>query len=259
MFSKKLKPIFTSKKNLIRLGPKRDGGYVIDKRIIKKIDHIITCGLSDDWNFEKDFLNYNNDISISAYDHTVNSSFWIHRFFKDIIHFFLLKKLSIWKIFNIFKYLDYWFFFQGNKNHFKLKISKKNIPNKEISINKILENKKNILLKVDIEDSEYKILDEIIKNYKKINCLIIEFHSIKKNLKTIDNFVNKIKDLKVMHIHANNVKKLDKSGYPYALEITFINSKLIKTKKKINMQNYPIAKLDYPSVKRNKDIKLIFS
>ena len=258
MFSKKLKPIFVSKKNLIRLGPKRDGGYVIDKRIIKKIDHIITCGLSDDWNFEKDFLNYNNDISISAYDHTVNSSFWIHRFFKDIIHFFLLKKLSIWKIFNIFKYLDYWFFFQGNKNHFKLKISKKNIPNKEISINKILENKKNILLKVDIEDSEYKILDEIIKNYKKINCLIIEFHSIKKNLKTVDNFVNKIKVLKVMHIHANNIKKLDKSGYPYALEITFINSKLIKTKKKINMQNYPIAKLDYPSVKRNKDIKLIF-
>ena len=56
MFSKKIKPVFVSNKNLIRIGPKRDGGYVIDKRIIKTVDHIITCGLSDDWNFEKDFL-----------------------------------------------------------------------------------------------------------------------------------------------------------------------------------------------------------
>ena len=56
MFSHKLKPIFTDKKNLLRLGPKRDGGYILDKRIFNKIDHIVTCGLSDDWNFEKHFL-----------------------------------------------------------------------------------------------------------------------------------------------------------------------------------------------------------
>tara|TARA_Y100000389_G_C17403540_1_gene486749 strand:+ start:100 stop:348 length:249 start_codon:yes stop_codon:yes gene_type:complete len=33
MFSNKLKPIFTNKKNLQKLGPKRDGGYIVDKRI----------------------------------------------------------------------------------------------------------------------------------------------------------------------------------------------------------------------------------
>ena len=92
MFSKKIKPVFVSNKNLIRIGPKRDGGYVIDKRIIKAIDHIITCGLSDDWNFEKDFLKINNNVKVTAYDHTVNKSFWVNRFFKDILHLFLLKK-----------------------------------------------------------------------------------------------------------------------------------------------------------------------
>ena len=61
-----------------------------------------------------------------------------------------------------------------------------------------------------------------------------------------------------MHIHANNVNNLDKFGYPYALEISFVNTKSIKTAKKKNFQNYPIVKLDYPNVKRNKDIKLIF-
>ena len=34
MFSRKLKPIFVDNKYLVRLGPQRDGGYIIDKRII---------------------------------------------------------------------------------------------------------------------------------------------------------------------------------------------------------------------------------
>lgn len=259
MFSKQLKPIFTNKKNLLRLGPKRDGGYVVDKRIITKIDYIITCGLSDDWSFEKHFLKYNNKVNLLAYDHTVNSSFWISRCAKDIIHFFLLKKMSIWKILNIFKYFDYLLFFRGNNKHFKLKIGKKNVSNREITIKKILKDKKNILLKVDIEGAEYKILEEIILNYKNINFLIIEFHSVKKNLKKIINFVSKIKSLKIVHIHGNNVNGLDKYGFPYALELSFVNSKLINLGKKNNLRNYPIAKLDYPSVKRNEDIKLIFN
>ena len=104
MFSNKLKPIFTNKKNLQRIGPKRDGGYIIDKRIFDKVEHIITCGLSDDWNFEKHFLKYNDKVRVIAYDHTVNSYFWIRRFFKDILHLILFKKLSLWKILNIFKY-----------------------------------------------------------------------------------------------------------------------------------------------------------
>ena len=258
MFSNKLKPIFTNKKNLQRIGPKRDGGYIIDKRIFDKVEHIITCGLSDDWNFEKHFLKYNDKVRVIAYDHTVNSYFWIRRFFKDILHLILFKKLSLWKILNIFKYFDYIFFFTKNNKHFKTKISKKNIKNKEIKINKIVKGKKNILLKIDIENTEYTILDDIIKNKKKIVFLIIEFHSIKKNLKKINKFVSQIKDLKIIHMHGNNINKIDKHGYPYALEISFINSKIIKISKKKNSQHYPILGLDYPSVRRNKDIKLLF-
>jgi len=60
MLSKKIKPVFIPKKNLMRLDPKRDGGYVVDKRIIGKIEYIITRGLSKNLNFEKYFLNKNN-------------------------------------------------------------------------------------------------------------------------------------------------------------------------------------------------------
>lgn len=258
MLSKKLKPIFIKKENLIRIGRKRDGGYIIDKRIVNKIDYIISCGVNDDWSFENQFLKLNNKTLLNAYDHTITGFFWKKRFSKDIVDFFFLKKLRFYKIINIFKFIDYLLFFRGKKKHYKLKVSRRNISNKEITINNIVKNKKNILLKIDIEGDEYKILDNIIKNSHKINCLIIEFHFIKQKIKKIYDFVDKTKIFKIIHIHANNVAGVDRYGFPLALEITFINSNLIKKSKKKNFYDYPIYNIDYPSVKRNKDIKLVF-
>ena len=59
MLPKFLKPFHISKSNLIRIGPKTDGGYIVDKRIFNKTDALITCGLNDDWEFEKSFLKKN--------------------------------------------------------------------------------------------------------------------------------------------------------------------------------------------------------
>ena len=50
-----LKPYHTNFSNLIRIGRKSDGGYVIDRRVIKKTSAIITCGLEAEWSFEKEF------------------------------------------------------------------------------------------------------------------------------------------------------------------------------------------------------------
>ena len=51
-----LKPFKSKRYNLLRVGPKKDGGYIIDKRVINKSKTIITCGLNDDWEFEKHYL-----------------------------------------------------------------------------------------------------------------------------------------------------------------------------------------------------------
>ena len=75
MLPKYLKPQYVKKSNLIRIGPKKDGGYIIDKRVIKKTKKIVTCGLNDDWSFEKEFQDTNKECSIFAYDHTVNEDF----------------------------------------------------------------------------------------------------------------------------------------------------------------------------------------
>ena len=54
MLPKILKPYHINKSNLIRIGPEKDGGYIVDKRILNKSKVVITLGLNDDWDFEKD-------------------------------------------------------------------------------------------------------------------------------------------------------------------------------------------------------------
>ncbi len=258
MLPKYLKPLHVKKSNLIRIGPKADGGYIVDKRILGNNNVLVTCGLNDDWNFEKKFIKKNGDISVIAFDHTVNNKFWIKRFKKDIISLLLLKKLSLNKILDIFKYIDYRIFFRKKKIHYKKKIVDKSKNDNEISISKILKPLNNVVLKVDIEGDEYKILSDIKKNSKKIIFLIIEFHNVHKSLDKIRKFLNNL-DLKIIHIHANNYGGIDKKNIPKVLELSLINSKIVKIKKIYSKRKYPIINLDFKNLKRRDDIKIKFS
>lgn len=258
MLPKFLKPLYVKRSNLIRVGPKKDGGYIIDKRILGKSKNLISCGLNDDWNFEKDFLRKNGDTSIIAYDHTVTNKFWIKRFKKDFLALLLFKKLKLDKILDVFKYIDYKFFFRENKIHFQKKIVSKIKNNKEITISKILNNyEKNVILKIDIEGDEYKIFKDIKKNSKKILFLILELHDVDKNIIKIKNFLRKL-DLKIIHIHGNNYGGVDQKGNPKVIELSLLNSRKIKILNIYSKSKYPIINLDYKNLKRRNDIQIKF-
>ena len=258
MLPRFLKPYQIRSSNLIRVGPKTDGGYIIDRRILNKSKILIACGLNDDWEFERDYLKKNQKTQINAYDHTVNKRFWLSRFKKDIISLLLLKKLKINKILDVFKYLDYRLFFRNNNKHFEKKIVFKKRDDNETTIPEILANYNEIFLKVDIEGDEYKILNDIKRNSSKIIFLVIEFHDVDKNIKKIKNFIKKL-DLKIIHIHGNNYGGLDKNNNPKVIELSLLNSKKIKLKKILSKRNYPINDLDYKNFKRRSDIEIKFN
>jgi len=253
-----LKPYHTNFSNLIRLGRKRDGGYVIDKRVMIKTKVIITCGLEAEWSFEKEFQKFNGDCKIIAFDHTVNQKFWINRIIKDFTSLILLKRINFDK-FHLFRYFDYLIFFRKKNTHYQKKIvPTKKDKNKEITITDAIGSNNNVILKVDIECDEYKILKEIDKNFNKINLVIIEFHDLQKNLKKIENFIRKTK-FKNIHINANNYGMVDVNGIPQVIEMTLINPKKFKIKNIKVKRNYPIEGLDFKNRKRGPDIKIIFS
>ena len=260
MLPKIFKPYHIDNSNLVRIGPKQDGGYVIDKRVIDKSEVIITCGLNDDWEFEKDFINKNKNSRVEAYDHTVDTSFWLKRLKKDLISFLLLKKNTPTKILNIFKYFDYISFFKKkNKHHIKKIVSQKNNENNQTTLSEAIGNNNNILLKIDIEGDELKILDEINHNFDKINLLIIEFHNLdlQKNFEKVENFI-KNTELKNIHINANNYAMVTENGIPQVIEMTLINPKKFKITNEITKKTYPIEGLDFKNYKRGPEIKLEF-
>ena len=254
-----LKPYHTNLSNLIRLGRKSDGGYVIDKRVINKTNAIITCGLEAEWSFEKQFQKYNKNCKILAFDHTVNKKFWAERFLKDFTAFLLLKKIKPKQIIDVFKFLQYLAFFRGkNKHYLKKIVSTKINNNNQVTITEAIGENKDIVLKIDIEGDEYKVLKDVNKNFKKLNLVIIEFHNIKKNLKKIRSFINQTK-LRNIHINANNYGQVDINGIPQVIEMTLINPKKFKIKNYKTKRNYPIKGLDFKNHKRRPSIRIIFN
>ena len=112
-------------------------------------------------------------------------------------------------------------------------------------------------MKIDIEGDEYKILKDINRNLNKINLVIIEFHNLQKNLRTIKNFIKNTK-LKNIHINANNYGMVDNLGIPQVIEMTLINPKKFKIKNKKTNRRYPIKGLDFKNRKRGKNIQINF-
>ena len=251
------KPYDTNILNLIRLGRNCDGGYIIDKRVIKKTSAVITCGLEAEWSFEKEFQKYNRDCKIIAFDHTVDKKFWINRFLKDLISLLLLRKIRLNQFRELFKYFEYLNFFAGKNKHYLKKIVLKKKRNNQTTITEAIGNEKNIVLKIDIEGDEYKILNEIIVNLKKINLLVIEFHDLKNNLKKVKDFIKKSK-LKNIHINANNYSMVYKNGLPQVIEMTMINPKKFKIRNNKTKKNYPIKGLDFKNRKRGPAIQIAF-
>ena len=148
-------------------------------------------------------------------------------------------------------------FFRENKKHYQKKIVFKKKNHREITIPKILIKHNKVVLKIDIEGDEYKVLDDIKKNSKKIVFLIIEFHDVDKNINKIKKFLAK-NDLKNIHIHANNYGGSDKNKNPKVIELSLLNSKIIKMQNILSKRKYPIVNLDYKNLKRRDDVMIGF-
>jgi hypothetical protein len=154
-----------------------DGGYVVPLLNIKDSEILISMGISDNWDFEKDFSKISN-AKILAYDDTINLKYWIKRFKKDLAKFLKFKIFKPKKLYKMFQYVDFLLFFKkNNKNKFFLKrvgndINSININ--DIDLSEIKDNHK-VFLKIDIEGSEYEILDQIVSIKKKYKELLLNF------------------------------------------------------------------------------------
>lgn len=214
--------IFKPKKKfkLIRLGRNYDGGYLIGENSLQNTKTLISFGINDDWSFEKDFVKKNSSIKVICFDDKPLLKFLLKNLIINLIFFlshFKFKKISN-LIIKIFGYL------QIRK---RIDFKKKKISYGDLDkILSELKDKDNIFIKIDIEGFEYRVLDEIIKNQKKLIGIIVEFHDIDYHKDLVINFINSL-DLKLIHTHPNNASVIDKNGDPTILEMTFERKEII--------------------------------
>lgn len=249
-------------KKLIRLGRNFDGGYLVCASTLKKCKNLITLGVGDDISFEKDFDQIITKNNIFLYDYTVNHMLFLKTIIKNLRRFITFRTNLENLKYSLKNYLSYINFIkQKNVFLFKLRVVK-NIKKKfDIRLNKIFKriNSQNNLLKIDIEGAEYKIVDDIIKNNKKINMLVIEFHWINFNKKKFINSIKKLqKKFDIIHLHVNNFRDLKVNEDIFdVIEISFVNKIYNKVKTKFRT-NFPIKKLDFECFPGHKKINFNF-
>ena len=216
--------------DLIRIGDNSDGGYLVPN-CLSDIKNCFSVGVDNKTSFENDL--FKKGINSFLADYSQDASQVPKKFNFDKKN---IKSFNSDKSLNINDWIE----------------SKRKIINKE-----------NLIFQIDAEGYEYEIISSILdSNLEQIKILIIEFHDLeycgnRTIYQIIDSSMSKIlKKFDVCHIHANNWKDtvlVNQYQFPSNLEVTFLNKKFTKYKKKIT--NLPHI-LDFKNVADKPDVNL---
>ena len=206
---------FKTSRDLVRIGRDHDGGYLVSQADIERSDHLIGLGMFDDWSFEESFVGI-NDVPVTVYDASVNYKFWIQRvfveFLKNPIGFYGLSRL-----------ISYQRFFRNHRTHIKKFIGVDTSDPLFLTLDEVFAAcpGKSIFVKIDIEGSEYRLLDSLVKHQDRLSGLAIELHDCDLHLGALARFVEEF-DIPIAHIHANNYAPIRaEDELPLSIEMTF--------------------------------------
>jgi hypothetical protein len=264
-----LNKIFKPKKkiSLQRMGDKYDGGYLLNLKNINDATTFYSFGIGLSWEFENEIYNSkkrrNEPFKIYMFDHSISNYFWYKntiisfvdlfrfkkRFFTYVYKFFKLKKFIRNKECNLMNYMISPVSLE-HASIYKLKVT---------DLDQIFKKKdkvRNNFIKIDIEGSEYRILDQLLSYQKYLTGCIIEFHDIDLHIEKIKKFIEDF-ELNLIHCHVNNCGPIKDDMYPTQLEITF--SYTNDDNKNEQSQNFNLPhSLDMPNHPQLRDDKIIF-
>jgi hypothetical protein len=211
--------------DLVRVGRRNDGGYVVSRAVLEQIDILLSFGVSEDWSFEAGLLKVNPQATIHAYDHSISHAVFVARWkawlrraaqfdvdFKSLSHRYNLPSA----------YLN---FFQGQVTHFQQRVVATKTQPHDVRIEEIfarVEREGRIFVKMDIEGGEYGVMDEILQRADDIVGLAVEFHDIGPHREDFLAAVTRVQQaFDITHVHANNYGALCEDGFPDCIEVTF--------------------------------------
>jgi hypothetical protein len=245
--------------HLARVGGQNDGGYVVPLDAVGAADALLSLGLSHNWTFERDFKTLNPRAVIHCYDHTVSALTAFEYSLGQLARFLVRFKPRYLR--GMFTWLDYLLFFRGDKVHFRQRIWRDR-EDDSATIDDAFDRLPKgcqVFVKVDVEGSEYRILDDLLRRSRNIVALAIEFHDVDMLLEPFKSGVEKIKrDFYLVHFHANNQGGMTPFHFPRTPEITFLNKRFFESTPMPSTRTYPDPALDRPNGAGMPDFHLEF-
>ncbi|WP_027880034.1 FkbM family methyltransferase [Mesoflavibacter zeaxanthinifaciens] len=176
---------FKSKLGLMRFGSIGDGGYYLSPSSIIESDMLFSGGISSNVEFEFDFYRLNPNASLLMVDPTVSK--W-KLLLKGITRLFLNNKRKLSYLYNTLIFLDL-----TNKKRCKHLSKWLKTPEQIFSIiQTYFGDKKAVVLKLDIEGSEYDFLEELLAHQSQIRAMVFEFHDLDVKHHLLLDFIKKI-------------------------------------------------------------------
>jgi hypothetical protein len=275
-----LKPKFLN--DMIRVGAAFDGGYLINERAIRSSKCLLSFGVNDDWSFEADFLNRVPDLMVLCLDYSVSKQVFLKEILNSLKEILSGKFLSQLLSFDAkavrerLLLLRYWTMllfrfslFFGKDN---VRFCSKGISNEKsgdfITLEDVFHmlppeilSGNSVFIKMDIEQSEFQVLPDLLRFQEYVNGVAVEFHDLDALWPSFVEIMDKLKvNFEITHIHGNNYAGLiPNSMTPRVLEITFLKKNLIQEKEPARQGlSYPILELDRPNNRLEDDLPLKF-
>jgi hypothetical protein len=254
---------------LERVGDRTDGAYVVDGRLIDKAIAILSLGLGYEWTFDETVRRRNPGAVIIGVDPTIRPSWFVWTWLKTSLKLIIYRPLGDahkiewnqrWNTIS----RQYFRLFRGPIQHIQKFVSDKDGPG-EVSIPTLIRMlgeipRHGLVLKMDIEGSEYGVIPDICENHGLISTLAVEFHDVTTQPERFNRSVELLREhFSIVHIHGNNVGPYSsEENFPDVLEITFIHKDLCPTPERPSGRTYPDPVLDVPNKPGRADYPLKF-
>ena len=261
----KYRPVYFD--DLVRLGRDYDGGYVLPRRVVVAGSALLSVGVNDDWSFEEDAVAINPKLKITCIDNRTDLGLIVKKTLQKAVD--LIGALATFRKVKISRNARYvatkissFRRFFGRHELRKLTVSATPGPGR-VTLPELIDAMYGdwLLVKCDIEGSEYDVLPPASGKWHRVAALLVEFHGLHKNWAQFVACMNELSShFLVAHVHGNNF-----DGYvpgtmvPRTVELTLVNRKLVDSVPVQSTAEYPLANLDMPCSWKRPDLPLSFS
>lgn len=262
-----------------RLGPRRDGGYIVPVDGISGSYVLLSLGVDYDVSFDWAFVKANPRVGILAVDGKISVTNFAKRILGSLsaaVRDFVIHRdarRGLKQVRSMLSVLGGGMLILalfGRKEH---SLVLANVGRADdvgvLSLQTLLHEHvppgvasptPDLFLKMDVEGAEYEVTSEIVRSENRFRGMVIEWHDLHLRWSDFQSCMESLLEyFAVCHVHGNNNRNLiPGTCVPSVLEVSFISRRLVSEDVDYSAESFPVAGLDYPNNPSYPDIPISF-